>query len=683
VTKQRFNWASSLLVAGLLFLGGSLLLVTGCQDRSSRPTKASGAQQRKNNDSAFLVDTLAKGLNNLPSEIVLDLQPPEPILDDAKSADGQPVLAACDVTPAVPDGPYNYLYVPKRNANFAKLGIRRGDIVYYFVDVDEDSMEHGIAQMNSFKLTVRRVDVNNPYALIFEGGIIQPVPAQFSKRIEIWRVSDKRMNEIGQRITRYWKKPKRLVGWEPSPDESALDQLLERANQWLRNLRDEDESWQSDPLVGELSAELVEAKPLARLLSGSALQAGPFEPTEARPLQQAIWLRDISRWAHGEAVSPVEVATALFDWAIRNIQLDGLVEGPGEAGYVHQPWQALVYGHGTAEQRAWVFAELCRQQQLDVVMLATGGKFWLPALLYEGRLYLFDVRLGLPISGKDLGSVATLAEVISDPTLLSKLDFDEENRYPITAKDLKQITAWLVASPLQLSKRALMLEQALEGDDYVVLAANTRRPAEELAKHANLGDVKLWPFPFESMLSEIEMPPAGRLRAAQRFLIFAQRPRLWKARVMHFQGTKDIPIEDRNDPLAQPDLGHQQATGLYQHRSIRPPKVVLEKIDPTKRALYLAAKGDASYWLGLLSYDLGKYEVAKNWLAVLTLAASPDGPWTESARYNLARTLEALGDLPAAIEVLESDDSPQRYGNLLRARQLKQQLETKAETGDE
>jgi TolA-binding protein len=107
--------------------------------------------------------------------------------------------------------------------------------------------------------------------------------------------------------------------------------------------------------------------------------------------------------------------------------------------------------------------------------------------------------------------------------------------------------------------------------------------------------------------------------------------------------------------------------------------VLLEKIDPSKRAIYLAAKGDASYWLGLLSYDLGKYPVAKNWLAVLTLAANPDGPWTTGARYNLARTLEALGDLPAAIELLESNDSPQRYGNVLRARQLRQQLKSTAD----
>jgi len=675
VTTPRTHWTNTLLVVGVLFLGGSLLLGYGCKKRSPRPRASAGARASRQSDSDFLVGTLAEGLNHLPREIVLDLQPPVPVLDDSQSADGQPVLAACDVTPAVPDGPYNYLYVPQGNGNFQKRGVRPGDIVRYFVDVDRDSIEHGIQQVNYIELTVRRLDVNNPQnALIIEGGLNGMVPAQFPERIEIWRFSDKRMSEIRRRTTRYLQKPKTRIGWEPSPDESALLQLLERANQWLRNLKDELGVWVPEPLVDELAAELRTTKPLDEMLSETALQSGPFAETEGRQLQQAIWLRDISRWAKGEAVAPVEVATALFDWTVRNIQLDAPHEA-GSAGYVHQPWQALMYGHGTAEQRAWVFAELCRQQQLDVVMLATGDHWWLPALLHDGQLFLFDTRLALPIMGKvtekEPGSVATLAEVVVDPTLLSNLDVGEEFKYGVTAEDLQQTVAWLVASPLQLAKRALFLEQALEGDDFVVLSSSTRRVAAELEKIPSAGKIQLWPFPFASVLAERAMPQSQRSLARKRFLVFAQRPRLWKARVLHFQGPKAIPIEDRNDPLAQPDLGHQQATALYQNPRVRPPNVRLKKIEPSKRILYETAKGDASYWLGLLSFDLGKYKVANDWFAMRTLAATPDGPWTAGARYNLARTHEALGDLPAAIELLEASDSPQRHGNLIRARTLK------------
>ena len=678
MTKQRTYWTSTLIVVGLLFLGGSLLLGGGCKKRSPRAGSATGTRSRSRSDSAFLLDTLAKGLNHLPLEIVLDLQPPVPIVDDAKSADGQPVLAALDVTPAVPDGPFNYLYVPRGNGNFRKLGVRPGDVVRYFIDFDQESSEHGIQQVDYIELMVRRLDVNNSQnALIIEGGLSGTVPAPLAERIEIWRFSDKRTNEIRQRITRYLNKPKTRIGWEPSPDESALVQLLERANQWLRNLKDNEKTWRPEPLVGKLPAKLLETKPLKGLLTDAAMQAGPFDPAEGRQLQQAIWLRDISNWARGEAVSPVEVAEALFDWTVRSIQLDSTeAAGNASTSYVHQPWQALMYGHGTAEMRAWVFAELCRQQQLDVVMLATADQWWLPALLHDGQLFLFDVRLGLPIAGKEPDSIATLGDVVADPTLLSDLDVGEEFQYGTTADALQQVAARLVASPLQLSKRSLLLEQALEGDDYAALSANTHHIGEELKKLSSIKNVQLWSFPFESVLAEQTMVPAARLRAAQRFLVFAQRPRLWKARVLHFQGTKDIPVEDRNDPLAQPDLGHKQATALYQHPNIRPPNAMLQNIEPTKRAIYETAKRDASYWLGLLSYDQGKYKVAEDWFAKRTLTATPNGPWTPGANYNLARTYDALGDLPAAIKLLEADQSLQRHGNLVYARELKRRVES-------
>lgn len=675
MTKQFPSWTTYLGILGLLVCVAALL-ASGCSDRSQRPRSAAGVAQRKSSDADFLVETVADSLNNLPREIVLDLTPPKPILDDAKSADGQPVMATCTQTPGVEGGAYNFIAVPKGNANFREVGVRPGDVVRFFAKFDAEGVEHGYGQVGFFELVVRRLDTYNPEsALIVEGGLSAPVP--IPQRIEVWRFSDKRMDEIRQRMTRYLERPKTLIGWEPSPDESALAQLVERANQWLRNLSDEAISWSAEPLIAELPDKLKESKPLTSVLSENQLTEGTFRDTEARQLQQAIWLRDISRWAKGEAISPVEVATELFDWTVRNIQLDSSDSPPG---YVHQPWQILAYGHGTARQRAWIFAELCRQQQLDVVMLASGEKWWLPALLDDGKLYLFDTRLGLPIPGSEPGSVATLTELQNDEELLSQLRVEGEDTYPITAEDLKNITTQLVASPLQLSKRAQLLEEELEGDDYVVLSASTDRLKSTLKDLSAINSVELWPYPFQSILDEINMDRRSRLRALQQFIVFAQRPRLWKARVLHFQGTKAIPIEDRNDPLAQPDLGHQRSIALYQDPRVRPAERQLEQLEASKRAIYDIAKAGASYWLGLLSYDLGRYSVAEDWLARRTLEARPDGPWTNGARYNLARTHEARGDLPAAIKLLESDESPQRLGNLLRARQLQQRLDSDEET---
>ncbi|MEM8945861.1 MAG: tetratricopeptide repeat protein [Planctomycetota bacterium] len=678
MSKQANSWAPRLIVSAALLVGAVTLSIVGCSDRSDRPQSTAGVAKRRSSNADFLISTVSDSLNSLPREIVLDLTPPKPILDDAKSADGQPVLATCNVTPAVPEGPFNFIAVPKGNANFRKIGVRPGDVVRFFAKFDQDSFEHGYEQTGFFELVVRRLDQFNPEnALIVENPLNGPVP--IPRRIEVWRFSDKRMNEIRQRITRYWQRPTKLIGWEPSADETALDQLVERTNQWLRNLGDQETSWTVEPKISQLPKQVRAAKQIQTLLNEQNLEFGQFNATEARQLQQAVWFRDIARWAKGDAVSPVDVAAALCDWTIRNVQLEA---DEAASGHIHQPWQVLMYGRGTAQQRAWVFAELCRQQQLDVVMLATEREWWLPALVEEGQLYLFDMRLGLPIPGSSSESIATLAEVVEEPTLLSQLDIDGET-YPVTAGDLKAVTAWLVASPLQLSKRARRLEQSLEGDDYVVLSSDTVRLGELVGSFRQLQDVQLWPHPFESIIAEATMDERQRVRAMQRFIVFAQRPRLWKARVLHFQGTKDIPLEDRNDPLAQPDYGHKQAIALYQDPRVRPPNAQIQRLEPAKRPLYQISKGDASYWLGLLSYDLGRYRVAKDWLEKRTLEARPDGPWTAGARYNLARTYEAMGDLATAIKLLEESDSPQRIGNLLRVRQLKTKLDDNASPAEE
>ena len=148
-------------------------------------------------------------------------------------------------------------------------------------------------------------------------------------------------------------------------------QLLDRLNQWWRNLPKEPDAWEAPDLVGSLPSELTSEPPLSALLDKETLAAGGFENWEARLLQQAVWLRDISTWAKHDALSELDVARELFDWTIRNIRLDA----PDDYDIIHHPWQALMYGHGSAADRAWVFAELCRHQQLDVAMigLPSGG----------------------------------------------------------------------------------------------------------------------------------------------------------------------------------------------------------------------------------------------------------------------------------------------------------------------
>ncbi len=105
-------------------------------------------------------------------------------------------------------------------------------------------------------------------------------------------------------------------------------------------------------------------------------------------------------------------------------------------------------------------------------------------------------------------------------------------------------------------------------------------------------------------------------------------------------------------------------------------------MQPEEKKIWETAKQDASYWLGLINFEQKNYPVAIDYFSRRTLEATPDGPWTDGAHYNLGRAYEASGQLAPAIELYQSDRSPQKHGNRLRARRLKAQTST-ADAPDE
>ncbi|MBA3482516.1 MAG: transglutaminase domain-containing protein [Pirellulales bacterium] len=670
------------LVAALGLLAVAVVSLASCSEgRSDR--RRSRTLTTSANDGGVYLRSVAATLNDLAGNVDLELQPAQPILTASSSSDGNEVLAVCIENPNNPDGSYSYLLAQSGNANFYSLDVQPGDVVRYYVNLDEETAERGIEQRTALELRVRRLDSRDPEnALIIEGGLDSP--ATVPQRIEIWRYSDKRMDAIRSALNRYVTLRRPPSGWEPAPDLGALQQVVERANQWIRTEKAADDTWQPEPLLTELPLDLRNAKGVTQAIAGENLRDGSFAEWEGRLLAQAVWLRDIAQWSRGSATSDADVAAALFDWTVRNVQLDS--PELKELTVLH-PWQALIYGHGTAEHRAWVFVELARQARIDAVVLKTGAApgdlppRLLVATVVDDQLQLFDPELGLPIPGK-ARATGTLAEAAEDDSLLRQLDVSDELKYPVTAEQLKQVEVYLVATPLQLSRRSALLEGALEGEDFVKLAVDLRPLAEKLVKPAQVKEVKLWPVPFQSIADEQTIGIELRRRAAAEFAPFAERPLLWKARVLHFQGHKDVRAEERSDPLAAPREGHLDALKLYQIPSVRPPNTELVKLELDKRTVYSAAKSAAGYWLGLLSYDRDNYDVAVNWLGDLTLDQARQGRWSNGARYNLARTHEALGNLEEAAKLLGADpaDAPQRHGNLVRARRLTEAAAAKAET---
>jgi hypothetical protein len=700
------------------FVNYSILLLAafvGCDRSSTTPGQSQQAAMRRAGRGDSLLEAAAIQLGDLSANVETDLRQPTIVLDATPSGDD--ILAICTQTPNGADGTVNFVVVPEGNARFRNLGVRSGDILKYHIigdeTVDEERRASGFSRWLAMEFKIAQVIDEN--TLLIEKGVPASITRAYLSqvardnpslppdvkdyiaqavaddsatpqvvipaKIEIWRNLDDRLFEINQKLSVYWERRLPPLGWEPSPDEKVLSQIVVLLNQWLRQ-GEKVADWRVDPLLESLDPKLRTDEQLAAFISKQALEASVFQPHEGRLLQEAVWMRDISRWARGDSFDDLQRATALFDWTVRNVQLI-----PDEEAIPHRPWKVLLYGRGTAEQRAWVFALLCRQLELDVVMLATKpsqsadaseagqgkAQFWLPALVLGEELHLFDSRLGLAIPGAGGQGVATLKQVSEDDAALRQLDL-EEAAYPITADMLTDITAYAVADWFDLSRRALQVEEKLTGDDRFVLSADPSGIAERLRTVSQIGQVRLWELPFATLRDQLSLLPPARHREVLAFEPLATRPKLWKARLRHFQGRREGGDEQTATEPADVIDDHGEAAQLYTDKSVRPTDREIGRNQSSgKRRVDATAKLNATYWLGLLSFDDGKFDVAAHWFGRPELVAE-DSPWAHGARYNLARTYETQEKLEEAIPLLEQEGSPQQHGNKLRARSLKSRL---------
>jgi hypothetical protein len=517
----------------------------------------------------------------------------------------------------------------------------------------------------------------------------------------------------------------------------ASADLVYLLNRWSQTLPP-DNSWKPDELAGRLPKQLRE------LYSLDSLERNTFDMHDTRLLLEAYWSRDISEWVRKQAspepftdwlktrqptlpkeqAEQLRVAERLFDWTIRNVQLDPLLPYASEAvgatlnadgkaetsapqappyargvagpGYQRQAWQTLLMGHGDAWERARVFGLLARQQSIETVVLAIFDvtvsprpQAWTVAVLLGEELFLFDPALGLPLPTGDGQGIATLTDLRAHPEWLESLDIDTETRYSVRNKDLQNVVALIDATPASLALRMHRLEKQMAGEHRMILASFPSQVADRVRKCQGVNSVNLWTAPWEAeiytaalgQLANSNPPPEVLARLAEESM-FGNLGPLVQGRHRHFhgafaneeeeKGAKGYYLQSRFPDELIEKLGSderaQRAIGLVRDR--------FESDNAWANKLRFAqmysksSKTHASYWLGLVHYESGQYDVAVDWLKGRTLEAAGDSPWKNGARYNLARTYEQLGKKAEASALYREDNSPQRHGNLLRARKL-------------
>ncbi len=348
-----------------------------------------------------------------------------------------------------------------------------------------------------------------------------------------------------------------------------------------------------------------------------------------------------------------------------------------------------------------MFAALARQQGLDTVVLAVSDvnvsprpTLWTVAVVVANELFLFDPGLGLPLppvgaQGVLQGGIATFSELRAHSEWIESYDIAGDILYGVRPPDLKNIVALVDLPPAWLSRRMEQFEQQLVGDKRMRVSSSPSRIADRVRTIPGVNRVELWTVPWESelyvsVLAEMakgDPPPAVRARLAEDALFLGRSP-LSLGRSQHFRGrfandddrkgAKGHYLDTRIPDDVLDRLGNdetaQRAMGLVRDR-FESDNAWVNRLRVTQ-IISKTANAPASYWMGLVHYESGQFEVAADWFRNRTLELAGENPWKAGARYNLGRCLELQGQSVAARTLYLEDKSPQRHGNLLRARWL-------------
>lgn len=339
--------------------------------------------------------------------------------------------------------------------------------------------------------------------------------------------------------------------------------------QWLARQDVDKVPWELDPMFRNLPRALREHPAF------SGIDYLDFSQPDLDYLQQCLWLNDVAQRSIREKAPPrlapwfaelekdgkidaarqLRQAERLFDWTVRNIQLQPLLPQPKgpeltveEAkradqrppyergvpgpGYQQLPKQTLQFAQGDSWERGRVFTLLCRQAGLPGVMLGIvhenelgGPQAWTAAVLVNDEFYLFDPQLGFAIPGPERKGIATLSQFIADEALRTALQPPGGEAYPVTAEQLKNVAVLIEAQPEALSRRMRLLEKPLnnaraqsrtepkptdkKGDVERLPLVITHQPGEwepKFRRVKHISSVGLWRVPFESILYAMAIP---------------------------------------------------------------------------------------------------------------------------------------------------------------------------------
>ncbi len=449
----------------------------------------------------------------------------------------------------------------------------------------------------------------------------------------------------------------------------------------------------------------------------SAIEQPRFTKRDADHIGACLIELGISEQVVEGLQSDLERAVRLFDYVCRNMT----VVDPAE----HVPctrFQRMLFGRGNAADRAQLFANVARQLHIDTVIIRPSSKeqsatdsassnddYWLVGVLLEDEVYLFDAHLGWPVPAPtdDGSSVivhnpATLADAINDDSVLRQLDISDEQRYPLSAADLRDPQIELIGNTSLWSPIMKRLQRSLSGDRSVVVYdglqddADTPGLRNRVAAYAGTQwdpeKTTIWTYPADQLSAmNPEAPEYQELgRRLRRFNVPLERVKVdVEQMTVVFGDPQKAQLKNRISQL----LGdYEKAVTVYLTIRFDADLPVQFKIAPRIRSMHQEAIDDSLFWIGICQYELQDYAAAaetfRNY-SKLQRTQSIRGAWGETAAEMLAFCLAQEGRLTEATLRLTTldDDLPRHRGARLRMKRWRAMLQedtadSDSETGE-
>ncbi|TWT83716.1 hypothetical protein CA13_51830 [Planctomycetes bacterium CA13] len=555
-----------------------------------------------------------------------------------------------------------------------------------------------------------------------DSDVVREIQAQRQTRLQTQTKQD-HLGEVHNMLTR-------LI--ELNPDESRR-QITYHLNRWTdaNPIPEEDLSPSVIPAMFKTIKDLV-----PETLADEQLRGDIFIKNDVDHLRDAYLFQTIQNWVDappsddvlltqwladqqatlGEAnTSKLQTACRLFDWTIRNIAIEPVIELPNMQitppefplgmvfqgpGYRQTDYQAIWRGTGDALQRSGVFTQLCNQAGIVAAVLAiqsteTGElQPWSVGVLIGDDIYLFEPSLGMFISGPDQIGIATLAQARTDASVMRRLNIPGFFDYPYSKPDVQQNIALLNVSPVAMSGRMKHLQSRLTGEKRMALYNDVDAIGKKLDDVGGVAGVRLWAVPVQSEVYKETVEQAAERDPLLAFWFFSRwavlesemrsskQFALARWRHLHGQfdtndegdvkGARPLYLEMRAPEFEIEDLRIdvelQKAYGVRRELG-QDPQIYDRQLQQAQTMMRMG-KQTATYWLSLIQYDDGRFDNAETWFRKRVLDKSQVSRWVPAARYNLGRAIEHLDGESDAIELYKNDGNLQEHGNRIRARLL-------------